>query len=41
MLNRDFVAVWINVRTTPLPRLPIIPDVLVNARERARDRLRR
>jgi hypothetical protein len=26
------VAVWINVRTTPLPPLPIIPDVLVNAK---------
>ena len=23
---------WINVRTTPLPRLAIIPDVLVNAK---------
>jgi hypothetical protein len=26
------VPVWINVRTAPLPRLAIIPDVLVNAR---------
>jgi hypothetical protein len=31
-INGDLVAVWINVRTTALPRLPIIPDVLVNAR---------
>jgi hypothetical protein len=31
-INGDLVAVWINVRTTPLPRLSIIPDVLVNAR---------
>lgn len=31
-INADFVPVWINVRTTPLPRLPFVPDVLVNAR---------
>jgi hypothetical protein len=31
LINRDFVAVWVNVRTTPLPRLPVIKDVLVNA----------
>jgi len=32
MINADFVPVWINVRTTPLPRLPFVPDVLVNAK---------
>src|SRR3954453_938929 len=32
MLNAEFVPVWINVRTTPLPRLPFVPDVLVNAK---------
>lgn len=26
------MPVWINVRTTPLPRLPFVPDVLVNAK---------
>jgi hypothetical protein len=26
------VPVWINVRTTPLPRLPFVPAVLVNAK---------
>ena len=31
-INGELVAVWINVRTTPLPRLAIIPDVLVNAK---------
>jgi hypothetical protein len=31
-INAELVPVWINVRTTPLPRLAIIPDVLVNAR---------
>src|SRR5256885_16833328 len=32
MINADFVPVWINVRTTALPRLPFVPDVLVNAK---------
>ena len=32
MINGEFVPVWINVRTTPLPRLPFVPDVLVNAK---------
>ena len=32
LVKREFVAVWINVRTTPLPRLPFVRDVLVNAR---------
>jgi hypothetical protein len=32
MVNAEFVPVWINVRTTPLPRLPFVPDVLVNAK---------
>ena len=32
LINADFVPVWINVRTTPLPRLPFVPDVLVNAK---------
>jgi hypothetical protein len=32
MLNAEFVPVWINVRTTPLPRLSFVPDVLVNAK---------
>jgi hypothetical protein len=32
MINADFVPVWINVRTTPLPRLPFVPDVLVGAK---------
>ena len=31
LINDGFVPVWINVRTTPLPRLPFVPDVLVNA----------
>ena len=31
-INADVVPVWINVRTTPLPRLAVIPDVLVNAK---------
>ncbi len=26
------MPVWINVRTTPLPRLPFVPDVLVGAK---------
>ena len=26
------MPVWIDVRTTPLPRLPFVPDVLVNAK---------
>jgi hypothetical protein len=37
LIQREFVAVWINVRTTPLPRLPFVPDVLVNARVDARN----
>lgn len=32
LVNQEFVAVWINVRTTPLPRLPFVQDVLVNAK---------
>ncbi len=32
LVNAEFVPVWINVRTTPLPRLPFVPDVLVNAK---------
>ena len=31
LINADLVPVSINVRTTPLPRLPFVPDVLVNA----------
>ena len=31
LIGRELVPVWINVRTTPLPRLPIIGDILVNA----------
>jgi hypothetical protein len=31
-VNAEFIPVWINVRTTPLPRLPFVPDVLVNAK---------
>ena len=31
-VNDEFVPVWINVRTTALPRLPFVPDVLVNAK---------
>jgi hypothetical protein len=30
-INRDFVPVWINVRTTPLPAFPFLKDVLVTA----------
>ncbi len=30
-INRDFVPVWINVRTTPLPPFPFLKDVLVTA----------
>ena len=32
LLNDQFVPVWINVRTTALPRLPVLKDVLVNAK---------
>ncbi|HEX9104659.1 MAG TPA: hypothetical protein VF997_20755 [Polyangia bacterium] len=32
MVNAEFIPVWINVRTTPLPRLPFVPAVLVNAK---------
>jgi hypothetical protein len=32
MINGDFIPVWINVRTTALPRLPFVADVLVNAK---------
>jgi hypothetical protein len=32
LVNERFVAVWINVRTTPLPRLPALAPTLVNAR---------
>ena len=32
MIDRDFVPVWIDVRTTPLPRLPFVDEILVNAR---------
>ncbi|HEX6837947.1 MAG TPA: hypothetical protein VF334_15320 [Polyangia bacterium] len=32
LINAEFVPVWINVRTTPLPRLPFVPEVLVNAK---------
>ncbi len=32
LIDAELVPLWINVRTTPLPRLPIVPDVLVNAR---------
>ena len=32
LINAEFIPVWINVRTTPLPRLPFVPDVLVNAK---------
>jgi len=32
LLNDQFVPVWINVRTTPLPRLAAMKDVLVNAK---------
>jgi hypothetical protein len=31
LIGKELVPVWINVRTTPLPSLPIIGDVLVNA----------
>ena len=39
MINRDFVAVWINVRTTPLPHLQAIKEVLVNAKLDADNRV--
>lgn len=32
LINERFVPVWINVRTTPLPPLPVLSKVLVNAR---------
>lgn len=32
LINTEFVPVWINVRTTPLPRLPFWQDVLLNAK---------
>lgn len=32
LVNAEFVPVWIDVRTTPLPRRPFVADVLVNAR---------
>ncbi|MFI5288679.1 MAG: hypothetical protein ACHQ17_03480 [Polyangia bacterium] len=31
LLNDQFVPVWINVRTTPLPRLAVLKQVLLNA----------
>ena len=31
-MNEAFVAVWIDVRTAPLPRRTFVPDVLVNAK---------
>ena len=39
-INADLVPVWINVRTTPLPPLAIIPDVLVNARVDSRNMIK-
>ena len=32
LIDERFVPVWINVRTTPLPRRAWVQDVLVNAR---------
>ncbi|MDB4964777.1 MAG: hypothetical protein JWN44_466 [Myxococcales bacterium] len=32
MINADFVPVWINVRTTPLPRSSFVAEVLVGAK---------
>ena len=32
LINDRFVPVWINVRTTPLPRKAFVGEVLVNAR---------
>jgi len=37
LLNDEFVPVWINVRTTPLPHLPAMRAALVNARLDDRD----
>lgn len=32
LINRSFVPVWINVRTTPYPAFPFLADVLVTAK---------
>jgi hypothetical protein len=32
LINAEFVPVWINVRTTALPRLPWVAEVLVGAK---------
>jgi hypothetical protein len=32
LVNAEFVPVWINVRTTALPRLPFVAEVLVGAK---------
>jgi hypothetical protein len=37
MVNSEFVPVWINVRTTPLPHLQAVRAALVNARIDERD----
>ena len=32
MINAEFVPVWINVRTTALPKLPALEPTLINAK---------
>jgi hypothetical protein len=39
LISNDFVPVWINVRVTPLPRRAWVPDVLVNARVDASNKI--
>ncbi len=38
-INEEFVPVWINVRTTPIPRFPFLKDVLVTATVNAENRV--
>jgi hypothetical protein len=32
LVNRETVPVWINVRTTPVPRFPFVSEILINGR---------
>ena len=38
-MNENFVPVWINVRTEPLPNLPFWSEVLINAHLDTRNRI--
>jgi hypothetical protein len=39
LINAEFVPVWINVRTDPIPRFTFLDQVLVNGRVDASNRI--